>query len=336
MAEMMNAVVWRAPASTGATGAFVDEQLPKPEASAPHDLLVEVKAVAVNPVDMKVARGTAPGAADRVLGWDAAGVVRAVGPEATLFQPGDAVFYAGALNRPGSFEQYQLVDERLVGHMPASLSFAQAAALPLTSLTAWECLFDKLALTQSTTGTLLVLGGAGGVGSMVVQLAKGLTRLKVIATASRPESKQWALRLGADATVDYTAADYAEQILAAAPGGVDYTFTSQSKGCIPLLKQVMRPFGQIVAIDDEPDLDIYALKDKALTWHWELMFTKSLYGYHLGSQGEILNRVAKLIDDGEIISTVSKTYSPINADQISAAEAELGAGHATGKIVVAN
>lgn len=264
--EIITAVVSRAGDSLDSAGSLVDASIPAPGTPTGHDLLVAVKAVSVNPVDVKARASGNRSGKDRVLGWDAAGTVLAAGPQVTLFRPVDDVYYDGSLERPGSYDAQQLVDA-------PTLSYAEAAALPLTGTTAWEAQFDKLHLTETSPGTLLVLGAAGGVGSILIQLAKARTGVTVIATACRPESRAWVESLGADAVVDHSVPDSDRQILSLAPGVVYYVFTAQSKNRIPLLTKVVRPFGQIVAIDDERDLDFVALKDKSISWYWEFMFT---------------------------------------------------------------
>lgn len=334
--ETVTAVVSRAGGPLDGPNSLVDTRIPAPGAPTGHDLLVKVQAVSVNPVDVKVRASGNRGDKDRILGWDASGTVVAVGEDVTLFRPGDEVFYAGAIERSGSYSARQLVDERIVGPKPSSLTHAQAAALPLTGITAWEALFDKLGLTQNSSGTLLVLGGAGGVGSILIQLAKELTSATVIATASRSESREWALSLGADAVVDHSSDDLAHQILAVAPGGVDWVFTPQSKGRIPLFTEIVRPFGEIVAIDDERDLDLFALKGKAISWHWELMFTRPRFGYDLEAQHRALASISELVDAGRIRTTMTKMLGPIGAEALREAHQILETGHAVGKIVVAN
>ena len=314
---------------------LTDTTLRAPETPTGHDILVNVKAVSVNPVDVKIRAGAGGPTDDRVLGWDASGVVLAIGDAVAGYQSGDQVYYAGALGSPGTYAKQHLVDERIVGRKPATLSHAEAAALPLTTITAWEALFDKLKLDASSTGTLLVLGAAGGVGSIMIQLAKSLTGVKVIATASRDESRAWVKELGADAVVDHSAADFEEQVLREAPGGVDYVFTPQSKGRMQFFAAVTRPFGQIVAIDDEKDLDFMALKSKSISWHWEFMFARPMHGWDLEAQRELLDKVSELIDAGALRTTLTKVYSPIDADQLRKAHADVETGHAVGKIVVA-
>ncbi|MDC4233741.1 zinc-binding alcohol dehydrogenase family protein [Actinomyces sp. B33] len=332
--ETIPAVVSRAGGRLDGPDSLVDATIAAPGAPTGHDLVVEVQAVSVNPVDVKVRASGNSGGEERVLGWDASGTVLAVGEDVTLFRPGDEVFYAGSLERPGSYAAQQLVDERIVGPKPSTLTHAEAAALPLTSITAWEALFDKLGLTVDSTGSLLVLGAAGGVGSILIQLAKALTGVRVIATASRPESRAWVEALGADAVVDHGADDLDQQILAASPGGVDYVFTSQSKGRIPLFTEVVRPFGEIVAIDDERDLDLLALKSKAISWHWELMFTRPRYGYDLEAQHRALTRIAELVDAGRIRTTLTQALAPLDAARLREAHRIVETGHAVGKIVV--
>ena len=333
--QTIRAVINRAGGPIEGPDSLIDATILAPGTPTGRDLLIEVRAVSVNPVDVKVRASGNRSRKDRVLGWDASGIVLAAGDEAVLFQPGDEVFYAGSLDRPGSYATQQLVDERIVGTKPASLTHAQAAALPLTAITAWEALFDKLRLTTETMGTLLVLGAAGGVGSILIQLAKALTGVTVIATASRPASRAWVEQLGADVVVDHTDPDLARSILTAAPGGVDFVFTPQSRGRIPLFTKVLRPFGQIVAIDDERDLDFSALKDKAISWHWEFMFARPRHGWKLEAQHELLNHVAELVDAGRIRTTLMRTLEPLNAINLREAHTLVETGHMTGKIVVA-
>lgn len=333
--DTIPAVVSRAGGALEGPDSLIDAEIPAPEAPTGHDILVEVKAVSVNPVDVKVRAGGGTSTDDRILGWDASGTVVAVGEDVTLFQPGDDVYYAGSLERSGTYAKYQLVDERIVGNKPKTLNHAEAAALPLTTITAWEALFDKLRLTAEDTGTLLVLGGAGGVGSILIQLAKTLTGVRVIATASREESRTWVESLGADVVVDHSADDFEQQILQAAPERVDYVFTPQSKGRMPLFESVTRPFGQIVAIDDEGDLDFMSLKGKAISWHWEFMFARPRHGWNLIAQHNLLNAVAERIDAGQIRTTLTRTYSPLDATQLRRAHADVETGHVAGKVVVA-
>ncbi|RTL93523.1 zinc-binding alcohol dehydrogenase family protein [Ancylobacter aquaticus] len=304
----------------------------------PRDLLVRVKAVSVNPVDTKVRmrRAGAEGA-PVILGWDAAGVVEAVGAEVSLFQPGDAVFYAGDLNRPGTNAELHLVDERLVGRKPASLGFAQAAALPLTSLTAWEGLFDRLGVPREggAGASLLVVGAAGGVGSMVVQLARQLTGLTVIGTASRPESRAWVERLGAHAVIDHSR-PLAAELDAAGLGLVDYTYalTHTDRHWAEIVKAA-KPQGRIAIIDDPASLDALPLKGKSLSLHWELMFTRSLFQTpDMIRQHEILQEVSRLVDAGTLLPTAGTPIGTISAANLRRAHAALESGATIGKIVL--
>lgn len=335
MTETMNAIAYTTSLPISEAASLEDLTLPLPEIG-PHDLLVEIKAVSVNPVDTKVRTGTDPDGTPKILGYDGAGTVRAAGAEVTLFKAGDDVYYAGAIDRPGTNARFHAVDERIVGAMPATLDYAEAAALPLTTITAWEGLFDKLRLTPESTGTLLIIGGAGGVGSMVIQLANALIPgLRVLASANRPESRDWALSLGADGTVrhgEHLTADVKQ----AAPEGVDYIFSTNSAGQLEAYVEVLRPFGQIVAIDDPGALDVSLLKPKSLTWHWEFMFSRSLFqAPDMVEQHRLLNKAAALIDAGTIRTTLTSTFSPINAENLRAAHARLESGRTIGKVVVA-
>lgn len=330
----MRAVAYTKPLPVDDPGCLIDVRLPIPR-PGPRDLLVKVEAIAVNPVDYKVRQNTDPGGAPKVLGWDAAGTVVAVGDEVGLFRAGDEVYYAGAVDRPGADAEFHLVDERLVGRKPATLSFPQAAALPLTSLTAWEGLFERLGLRDGgveRTGVLLVTAAAGGVGAMVCQLARALTGLTVIGTASRPETVEFARRMGADHLVDHHK-PLAPQILEIAPQGVDFVFsTSRTEQNIPAYAEVLKPFGQIVAIDDPQSLPVGALKPKGIGFHWEFMFTRSLFQTpDQDAQHRILGRIARLVDAGVIVSTLTDELGPINADNLRRAHRLLESGSAIGK-----
>lgn len=299
----------------------------------PHDLLVEVRAVSVNPLEVRT-RATTPPDGFRVLGFDAAGIVREVGADVTLFSPGDEVFYAGTNDRPGSEQQLHAVDERVVGRKPTSLSFADAAALPLTSLTAWECLFDRFGLTAESHGTLLVIGATGGVGSAMLQLAEALLpQVTVIATASDAERQQWVRGLGAEHTVDHHA-DLAAQVLELAPEGVDWLFTAHSEGQIELYAQIMRPFGHITAIDNGVR-DVEPLKPKSIAWHWEFMFTRPVRQTpDMVEQHRALTRIAALVDEGRLRSTATHTLTPITPETLRRAHALVEEGHVVGKVVL--
>jgi zinc-binding alcohol dehydrogenase family protein len=312
---------------------LIDVELPM-RPPGHHDLLVRVEAVSVNPVDVKVRASQDPGGDAKVLGYDAAGVVQAVGDQVSLFGPGDEVFYAGSIARPGTNMKHHLVDERIVGPKPVSLTFAAAAALPLTSITAWETLFHRFAVTPQTTGTILVMAAGGGVGSMLVQLARTVPGLTVIATASRPESQQWARDLGAHHVVDHHGA-LAEQVLQVAPEGVDYVFSPYSRGNLEAFAEMLKPRGQITAIDDPGLLDLKPLKPKSISWHWEYMFTRPLFDTGDASQHELLQRVAAMIDAGTLRTTMTEQLGPITAQTLREAHARVESGSMIGKIVLA-
>ena len=321
---------------------LLDVSLPRPVPQG-RDLLVAVKAIAVNPVDVKVrAPKDKVEATPRVLGWDAAGVVEAVGPEVTGFQPGDRVFYAGDITRAGSNSEYQLVDARIVGHAPTSIGLEQAAALPLTAITAWEALFERLRvpMTSDSAGgrrrSILMIGGAGGVGSIAIQLATRLTSLHVIATASRPESRQWVQELGAHAVIDHFG-DIPAQLAALGHTDVDYVLIlNDTDRHFPTAAQVVAPQGSIATIvENAAALDVSLLKAKSAGFVWEFMFTRSMFQTEdMAEQGKLLNAVAQLIDEGKIKTTLNKLLSPINAANLRAAHAELEAGRVVGKIVL--
>jgi len=308
-------------------------QTPSP---GPRDLRVKVRAVAVNPVDTKVRRNTAT-EAPRVLGWDAVGVVDEIGSEVTLFQPGDEVYYAGAIDRPGSNAEYQLVDERIVGRKPASLDDAAAAALPLTAITAWELLFDRLRIAEGggEGQTLLVIGAAGGVGSILVQLARRLTRLTVVGTASRPDTQDWVYEMGAHHVIDHSL-PLTEGLNRLGIAQVEHvaslTHTDQH---YPQIIEVLAPQGQLGLIDDPGQLDVMALKRKSASLHWEFMFARPLHHTaDMQQQHVLLNRVAGLIEAGELRSTLGEHYGRINAANLRRAHELLESQRAKGKIVL--
>jgi NADPH2:quinone reductase len=300
----MRAVAYQTPQPIDAETSLVDIDLPKPEPKG-RDILVEVKAVSVNPVDTKIRKSARPEAGEwKVLGWDAAGVVVAVGPDAKLFKPGDEVFYAGAINRSGTNAEFHLVDERIVGRKPKSLDFAAAAALPLTSITAYEALFDRLDVRSPVPGAanaILIVGGAGGVGSIAIQIARALTDLTVIATASRPETQEWVTALGAHHVIDHRR-PIAEQVAALGIGQPGFVFsTTNTDDHYAEIVELIAPQGRFALIDDPKSLDAMPLKRKSISLHWELMFTRSLFGTaDIEKQHELLNEVSKLVDAGKI------------------------------------
>ena len=318
--------------------ALQDIELPEPIAG-PHDLLVEVKAISVNPVDTKVRENVQPDAGTaKVLGWDVAGVVKAVGSDVSLFKVGDKVFYAGSIARAGANSERHVVDERIVGHMPKSLGFAEAAALPLTAITAWELLFERLAIAQGQTDlqqSLLIVGAAGGVGSILTQLASQLTALKVIGSASRPDTQAWVRELGADVIVDHSqplSAELKRQGIDAVTHVASLTQTDQH---LDQLVEALAPQGKLALIDDPKALDITKLKRKSLSLHWEFMYTRSLFQTQdMIEQHHLLNRVAELIDAGTLRTTVGEHFGAINASNLRRAHALLESGKAKGKIVL--
>ena len=303
-----------------------------------HDLLIAVSAISVNPVDTKV-RAPKDKHEDqpRVLGWDAVGVVEAIGPAVSLFKPGDRVYYAGDITRPGSNSEYQLVDERIVGRAPASLSNAEAAALPLTAITAWEGLFDRLRINrhEDAAKTLLIIGGAGGVGSIAIQLAKQLTKVTVIATASRPETREWCLSLGADYVVDHR--ELINSMHAAGHEQVDYIFCLNNTDQHWLsLCDLVKPQGIICSIvETKQPVELNGLKNKSASFVWELMFTRSMFQTDdMIEQHHLLNELSGLIDAGKIKTTVTNVLSPINAENLRKAHAQLESGRTIGKVVL--
>ena len=318
--------------------ALIDAQLDMPVA-ADRDLLVEVKATAVNPVDTKVRKDGEPEKELRVIGWDAAGIVKSVGSAVTLFKPGDEVYYAGSIRRSGSNSEFQLVDERIVGAKPESLNFAAAAALPLTTLTAWEGLFDRLGIATSGADkgkSLLVIGGAGGVGSIAIQLAKQLAQLRVIATASRPESTQWVRQLGADHVIDHRQ-ELSAQLVTAGIGEVDYILCATDfDAYFPRFAAMMQPQGKIcLIVSSKNPVNLTSLMQKSVTVSWELMFTRSMFGTpDMVRQHEILTEAAKLVDRGTLRTTLGQHLGRINAANLKRAHGMIEAGHTIGKLVL--
>lgn len=318
---------------------LLDVELPKPSPTA-HDLLVRVEAVSVNPVDTKV-RAPRPEVptSPRVLGWDAAGVVEAAGPSVTRFKPGDDVYYAGDITRPGSNAEFQLVDERIVGRKPSTLSFAEAAALPLTTITAWEALFDRLSVDRHGANrgqSLLIIGGAGGVGSMAIQLAK-FAGLTVIATASRQETRQWVAGLGADHILDHRQ-PLPAQLAALGSREVDFIANfSNTDAYWNVMAELIRPQGKIVSIvENSAPLDLNLLKSKSATFVWEFMFTRAMYQTtDMSKQGNLLDETAALVNAKKLRTTLTETFSPITAANLRQAHARLESGRSIGKLAVA-
>lgn len=313
----------------------IDVEVPSP---AGRDLLVEIKAVSVNPVDAKMRmRAEPPQGQWQILGWDGAGIVRSCGPETELFKPGDKIWYAGAIDRQGTNSELHVVDERIVGHMPASLDFAQAAALPLTSITAWEVLFDRLQVVRedNSTGPLLIIGAAGGVGSIMVQLARHLTGVQVIGTASRPETRSWVEKLGAHEVIDHSRplAEELDRIGAAPPAYI--VSLNKTDLHFEQIVEAIAPQGKFALIDDPEPIDIRLLKRKSVSLHWELMFTRSLFATpDMIEQHLLLEEVSRLVDEGVLRTTFNEHFGTICAAHLKRAHALLESGRSCGKIVL--
>ena len=299
------------------------------------DLLVRIKAISVNPVDTKVRRNPVAVGNTRILGWDAVGEVVEVSSGVQHFKVGDQVWYAGDLTRDGSNAEYQAVDERIVSLKPQSLSDAEAAALPLTAITAWEMLFDRFNVDLEKFDNILVIGGAGGVGSIAIQLLKAKTNLKVIATASREETKAWVKSLGADYVIDHTE-DLNTQIKALGLDAPRYIFsTNQTETYLPQISKLIAPQGKFGLIDDPKLLDIGEFKSKSVSVHWEFMFTRSMFNTtDIEQQSQLLHQVAELVDNHRIKTTLNQTLGKINAKNLKLAHELIETGRAKGKIVL--
>jgi NADPH2:quinone reductase len=335
----MKAVGYRKSLPVSAPDCLIDFTADKPVPGR-RDLCVAVKAVSVNPVDTKVRMRAEPeaGAPPKVLGFDAAGVVEAVGPEVTLFKPGEEVFYAGSIARPGSNAEFHLVDERIVGAKPNNLSFAEAAALPLTGITAWEMLFDRLGVKRGDgqeKRALLIIGGAGGVGSMLIQIARQLTGLTVIATASRAETRAWCLKRGAHHVIDHSKS-LARELKSIGHDTValiaSLTATEQHYPAVP---EIVAPQGKFALIDDPKTLDALPLKRKAVSLHWEAMFVRPMFATpDMIAQHELLNEISGLVDAGAIVTTATKELTPIDAANLREAHRLIESSRTIGKVVL--
>jgi len=318
----------KAVAHTGTDlASLTDIELPRP-APTGQDLLVRVEAVSVNPVDTKQRKAGSP--TPRVLGWDAAGTVEAVGPQAKLFKPGDAVYYAGDVTRPGCDSEFHLVDERIVGRKPKKLDFAQAAAIPLTAITAWESFFERMKVVKGRS--MLIIGGAGGVGSIGIQLAK-IAGLRVIATASRPDTVAWCRELGADQVVNHR-----ENLVAQVKTPVDYiaNFSGDLDAHWPAMAELVAPQGAVLAIvANSKQLAMDVVRSKSATVCWELMFTRPRFKTaDMIEQHKLLNQVAEWLDSGKLRGTLKETLSPINAANLRKAHERLESGTMIGKLVL--
>lgn len=336
----MKAVAYQTPLPIHHAQSLQDVELPEPELG-PHDLLVDVRAVSVNPVDTKIRANAEPAAGQwRVLGWDAVGVVQAIGSLVTLFKRGDRVWYAGALDRPGSNAEQQVVDERLAARAPQSLSDADAAALPLTAITAWELLFHRLGVgfgESASEQSLLIIGAAGGVGSILTQLARELTGLTVVGTASRPETAAWARSMGAHHVLDHGQPLAESWHQSGLPPPQYVVSLTQSAQHFAQVAELIAPQGRYGLIDDPApgSIDIGKLKRKSVSLHWELMFTRSMYETpDMIEQHLLLSKVARLVDARRLRSTQGEHFGRINAANLRRAHALLESGKARGKIVL--
>ena len=336
----MKAVAFQKPLPIANGLALQDTELPDPVPGL-RDLLVEVKAISVNPVDTKIRSSSQPPEGQwSILGWDAVGTVRAVGDQVTRFRPGDRVWYAGAINRPGANAELHVVDERIAALAPTSLSDAQAAALPLTGITAWEMLFDRLGVARAAASqgkSLLVIGAAGGVGSIMVQLARQLTGLNVIGTASRPETVAWVRSLGAHHVIDHSR-PLADEFSHAGLPAPDYVVSlTQTDKHFAAIAELIAPQGRFGLIDDPAagSIDVSKLKRKSVSLHWELMFTRPMMQTaDMHKQHELLDEVARLIDAGKLRSTLGEHFGTINAANLKRAHAFIESGKARGKVVL--
>ncbi len=321
------------------TNSFLDVDIEKPT-PAGHELLVKIQAISVNPVDFKVRQNSAKDTvldSPKVIGWDAVGMVERVGEAVTLFNAGDAVYYAGDITKPGSYAEYQVIDERLVGKKPANLTIEEAAGIPLVALTAWEIFFDRMRLSpeRDSGKTLLIIGGAGGVGSIAIQLAKKLLGLRVITTASRPETTDWCRKMGADLVVNHK--DLVNEIRQQGVQHVDYIVDFvDTNGYWDAMVELIKPQGHIASITGSAEpVVLNKLKSKSVTFSWELMFTRSTYQTDdMIEQHQILNRVAALLEIGTLVPIVNQVLQGLSADTVKSAHAQLESGKTIGKLVI--
>lgn len=334
----MKAVGYKEAGSLDRADALIDIEVDKPTPTG-RDLLVRIQAVSVNPVDVKIRTNRPPeGSTPAILGWDAVGEVIETGSDTSLFKVGDAVWYAGAINRSGTNAEYHLVDERIVGKKPTSIGAAEAAALPLTALTAYEMLFDRLRVSDPVPGAapaVVIIGGSGGVGSIAIQLLRAKTDLTVIATASRSETQAWVKELGAHHVIDHSK-PLAPQIEALGIGQPGWVFsTTHTHQYIEQIAEFIAPQGHFGLIDDPETLNIKPFKSKSVSTHWELMYTRSLFGTpDIQRQHDILTEVASLLDAGKIKSTATETLGKIDANTLMRAHQILETNKAKGKLVL--
>lgn len=331
----MKAIGTTGPRPADDPAALIAFEAPEP-LLRPHDLLVDVRAVALNPVDAKVRASRTPQDGEpSILGYDAAGVVVGIGSDVSLFKVGDEVFYAGQIERPGSNAERQAVDERITGPKPRSLDFAEAAALPLTMITAWELLFDRMKAGRNEDETLLIVGGAGGVGSALIQIAKAVTKLRVVATASRPETRQWCLDLGADVVIDHTAA-IDEALTAAGERAPKYIAAlTQTPRHFEALARAIAPQGMIGCIDDLKGLPIELLKGKSAGFVWEFMFARPMHQTpDMQAQHDLLAEVSALADAGKIRTTLTETLGSLSVETLLEGHRRLESGSTIGKLAL--
>ncbi|MCI4671445.1 MAG: zinc-binding alcohol dehydrogenase family protein [Bacteroidia bacterium] len=331
----MKAIVYRKSGPINAKDSLEEVEVEKTFLKA-NDIRVKVEGISVNPVDVKLRANATPKGEHRTLGFDAAGTVVEVGEAVTNFKVGDEVFYAGDILRPGTNAEYHVVDERIVGFKPKSLAFAEATGMALTSITAWELLFDSLQVKEGggQGETILIIGGAGGVGSILIQLAKKLTALKVIATASRPETVDWTKQMGADHVINHRGSlvDQLKELGITPRYVASLNATDQH---FPAILELIKPRGHVAMIDDPENLDIKPGKGKALTFSWELMFTRPMFETEdISKQHELLNRVAEMLDNGVIQSTVRKNLGKLSVESLKAAHLEQESGRVIGKNVL--
>jgi len=335
----MKAIGFKTSLPISAEESFIEFETTVPQPSG-RDILVKINAISVNPVDYKIRQNSAKDTileSPKVIGWDATGTIEAVGEAVTFFKPGDAVYYAGDLTRSGSNTEYQLIDERIVGLKPSTLSNAEAAAMPLTALTAWESLYDRIRISeQKDKGkSILIIGGAGGVGSIAIQLAKKISGLKVITTASRTETKEWCLAMGADFVVDHK--NLVEEIRSAGYQEVDFILDFVDlNGYWDAIVELIKPQGHIVSITGSATpVALNKLKNKSVTFSWELMYTRSMYKTDdMEEQHHILNKLAELFDNGTLKTTLNATLKGFTAENLKEAHRLLESGKTIGKVVI--
>lgn len=317
---------------------FIEFEAVKPIPGA-HDLLVKIDAISVNPVDFKIRQNSAKDTVletPKIIGWDAAGIVQAVGEKVTLFEVGDPVYYAGDITKQGSNAEYQIIDERIVGRKPTLLSIEEAAVIPLTVLTAWEILFDRIRINEKDKGkSILIIGGAGGVGSIAIQLAKKIAGLTVIATALRPETIDWCKKQGADFVVDHK--NLIASVKEAGFETVDFILDFVDTNAYwDIMTELIKPQGHIASITGSSNpVALNTLKSKSVSFSWELMYTRSMFqADDMIEQHHILNKVADLLDEGVLKNTLNQTLNGLTAENLKKAHQLLESGKTIGKIAI--